>query len=321
MRRSRIHRRDAEGAEVAQRRSAISLRVLCDLCVSAVSNRTPWVRFAFMLIISTIALVFLNAGNVAPHAATTAPQGNDQDYSKFLHSSQRHASVACSACHHRNDNSAQPIFPSHKDCTGCHLTQFTTPNVPMCSICHLSVNGNDPPRKAFPGSFKESFNMKFDHAQHMSGAARPKSGCVACHSSPLRRGVALSIPTGVAAHNQCYTCHTPNAQANGRDLASCKTCHEQKSYARTPTSAAAFGLSFSHAQHSARQRLACADCHNYTAGLPQRRQVSSTRTLEHFPTGSNTCATCHNGKKSFGGDLNFKDCRRCHTGQTFRLGT
>src|ERR1700704_434297 len=96
-------------------------------------------------------------------------QGNDQDYSKFLHNSQRHASVACSACHHRNDNSAQPIFPSHKDCTGCHLTQFTTPNVPMCSICHTSVNGNDPPRKAFPGSFKESFNLKFDHAQHMAG--------------------------------------------------------------------------------------------------------------------------------------------------------
>ena len=248
-------------------------------------------------------------------------QGNEQDYSKFLHTSQRHASVACSACHHRNDNSAQPIFPSHKDCTGCHLTQFTTPNVPMCSICHTSVNGNDPPRKTFPGSFKESFNMKFDHAQHMTGAARPKSGCVACHSSPQRRGVALSIPTGVAAHTQCYTCHTPNAQANGRDLASCKTCHEQKSYARTPTSAAAFGLAFSHAQHGPRQRLACADCHNYTAGLPQRRQVSSTRALEHFPSGNNTCASCHNGGRSFGGDLNFKDCRRCHTGQTFRMGT
>ncbi len=248
-------------------------------------------------------------------------QGNDQDYSKFLHTSQRHAAVACSACHHRNDNSAQPIFPSHKDCTGCHLTQFTTPNVPLCSICHTSVNGNDPPRKAFPGNFKESFNLKFDHAQHMTGAARPKNGCVACHSSSLRRGAALSIPANLSAHNQCYTCHTPNAQANGRDLASCKTCHDQKSYARTPTSAAAFGLSFSHALHGTRQRLACADCHNYTAGLPQRRQVSSTRALEHFPSGSNTCASCHNGKRSFGGDLNFKDCRRCHTGQTFRMGT
>ena len=153
----KIHRRDAGGTEMAQRRE--SLRDLCDLCVSAVISRSRWVRWVFMLIIGTIALVLPNAGNVAPHAAATAPQSNDQDYSKFLHTSQRHTSVACSACHHRIDNSAQPIFPSHKDCTGCHLTQFTTPNVPMCSICHTSVNGNDPPRKAFPGSFKESFNM------------------------------------------------------------------------------------------------------------------------------------------------------------------
>src|SRR2546421_9192462 len=82
-------------------------------------------------------------------------QGNNLDYSKFLHSSSKHASIACANCHHRNDNSARPIFPSHKDCTGCHLTQFTTPVIPMCSICHENVNGNDPPRKAFPDRFKE----------------------------------------------------------------------------------------------------------------------------------------------------------------------
>jgi len=40
---------------------------------------------------------------------------------------------------------------------------------------------------------------------------------------------------------------------------------------------------FSHTQHSGRQRLSCADCHNYSAGLPQKRQVSSPRPLEHFP--------------------------------------
>jgi c(7)-type cytochrome triheme protein len=248
-------------------------------------------------------------------------QSNDQDYSKFLHNSQRHASIACSSCHHRNDNSAQPSFPGHKDCTGCHLTQFTTASVPMCSICHSNLNGSNPPLKSFPSSFKESFNMKFDHAQHMNGAARPKNGCVACHNSSLRRGAALSIPANLSAHTQCYTCHTPSAQSNGRDIASCKTCHDQKSYARTPTTSAAFSLAFSHAQHSPRRRLNCADCHNYTAGLPQRRQVSSTKPAEHFPTGNNTCATCHNGKRSFGGDLNFKDCRRCHTGQSFRIGT
>jgi len=247
-------------------------------------------------------------------------QGNEQDYAKFFHTSSKHASIACSSCHHRNDNSARPSFPGHKDCTGCHLTQFTTPNIPMCSICHQDVNGADPPRKAFPDRFKESFNVRFDHAQHMTGSSKPKSGCIACHTSSLRRGAALSIPTGMEAHSGCYTCHTPGAQANGRDLASCGVCHAAKTYARTSTDSPAYRVAFSHAQHTTRQRLNCSDCHNYTAGLPQRRQVSSTRAQEHFPTG-NSCASCHNGRRSFGGDLDFKACRRCHTGSSFRIGT
>lgn len=243
-----------------------------------------------------------------------------QDYSKFLHSSAKHGSIGCNECHRRVDNSVRPSFPGHKSCTGCHLTQFTTANIPMCSICHQDVNGNDPPRKAFPDKFKESFNVKFDHAQHMTGAARPKSGCAGCHGSSLRRGAALTIPVGLNAHAGCYTCHAPNAQANGRDIASCGVCHEQKGYSRTSTDSTAYRVGFSHAQHGARQRLTCSACHNYTAGLPQKRQVSSPRPQEHFPAGNNTCATCHNGKRSFGGDLNFKDCRRCHTGSSFRAG-
>ena len=241
-------------------------------------------------------------------AAVAAAQGNDQDYSKFLHTSARHASLGCTSCHHRTDNSSRPNFPGHKDCTGCHLTQFTTPNIPMCSICHQSVNGNDPPRKAFPDKFKESFNLKFDHAQHMKGDARPKNGCIA-----------LSIPGGIGAHDGCYSCHTPNAQANGRDLASCGVCHAQKAYARTPTDSPVYRIAFSHAEHGSRQRLNCADCHDYAAGAAQRRQVSSPRALEHFPSGSSSCATCHNGRRTFGGDLDFKNCRRCHEGSSFRV--
>jgi hypothetical protein len=275
--------------------------------VLALRKAVTRAAFIFSFLLFPLALVY--------------PQGNDLDYSKFLHTSQRHASVGCSSCHHRNDNSAQPSFPGHKDCIECHGTQFGTPDTPMCFICHTDVNGNHPPRKAFPTSFKESFNLKFDHAQHLTGAARPKNGCISCHASSLRRGMAMSIPANLTAHDQCYACHTPNSQANGRDLASCGVCHDQKPYGRTSTDAAAFRLAFSHAQHSGRQHLGCADCHNYTAGLPQKRQVSSPRALEHFPSGNNTCATCHSGKRSFGGDLDFKACRRCHTGQSFRIGT
>jgi hypothetical protein len=31
------------------------------------------------------------------------------------------------------------------------------------------------------------------------------------------------------------------------------------------------------------------------------------------------CGTCHNGIRTFGGDLDFKNCRRCHTAGTFRM--
>jgi c(7)-type cytochrome triheme protein len=249
------------------------------------------------------------------------PQGEDLDYSKFLHTSQRHASIGCANCHHRSDNSSRPSFPGHEQCIECHRSQYVTSDTPMCSICHADVNGSDPPRKAFPDRFKESFNMKFDHAQHMSGAAKPKNGCASCHGASLRRGVAMAIPSGMGAHDGCYSCHTPNATSNGREIASCGVCHEQKTYARTPSDSPAFHVGFSHGQHSSRQRLDCANCHNSTAGLPQRRQVSSPRALEHFPVGNSTCAACHNGKRSFGGDLDFKACGRCHTGQSFKIGT
>ncbi|HSS19417.1 MAG TPA: cytochrome c3 family protein [Pyrinomonadaceae bacterium] len=250
-----------------------------------------------------------------------APQGPDLDYSNFKHSSDRHKSLACTSCHERRDNSATPIFPGHKACTSCHLAQFVTPNVPMCAICHSDVSNSNPPLKSFPTSFRESFNVKFDHAQHMNGAARPASGCAACHARAGGRAAALGIPAGLAAHNQCYTCHTPNSKSPaGREIASCGICHDQRSVSRTSTNAPSFRYAFSHAKHSPAQRLACADCHQLTPGAAQSRQVSSPAPLEHFAIArGKTCLSCHNGQRSFGGDLAFKECRRCHTGSSFKM--
>ena len=249
-------------------------------------------------------------------------QGPQLDYSKFLHHSQRHSSLACNSCHERTDNSATPRFPGHKACTDCHRGQFTTPQVPMCVICHTDVSSSNPPLKNFPASFNEPFNVKFDHAQHNTGAARPQRGCAGCHNAPVQRGAGLSIPANVAAHNNCYTCHTPSSKSNaGREIASCGVCHDQKAYRPTSTNARSYRYAFRHTDHDARERLECADCHKLTAGAPQTRQVSSPTAAEHFVTTRGmTCLTCHNGKRSFG-DLAFKDCKRCHTGPTFRMPT
>ena len=247
-------------------------------------------------------------------------QDSQRDYSRFLHSSQKHSSLACNSCHERTDNSATPRFPGHKACTDCHRSQFTTPQIPMCTICHTNISSNNPPLKNFPAGFNEPFNVKFDHAQHNNGAARPQRGCAGCHSSPINRA-GLSIPANLAAHNGCYTCHTPASKsAAGREIASCGVCHDQKSYRPTPTNARSYRYAFSHADHGGREKLACADCHRLTAGAAQTRQVSSPSASEHFvTTRTMTCLTCHNGRRSFGGDLAFKDCKRCHSGSTFRM--
>lgn len=250
-------------------------------------------------------------------------QGQDLDYSTFKHNSQKHASLSCNSCHQRGgDNSATPRFPGHNACTGCHVGQFVTPAVPMCVICHTEVSSSNPPLKSFPAKFNESFNVKFDHAQHNNGSARPPSGCAACHTRlGGRAAAALSIPASLSAHNQCYSCHTPSSKsASGREIASCGVCHDQKAFSRTGTNARSFRYAFSHAKHGPAQRLGCADCHNLTAGAPQSRQISSPAPSEHFATTrGSTCLTCHNGKRSFGGDLAFKDCKRCHTAVTFRM--
>jgi len=268
-----------------------------------------------------VLLVAATIGLVAWSWPKVSAQGPDVDYSKFLHTSQRHTTLGCDSCHKRTDNSATPKFPGHSECKGCHLGQFTTPAIPMCMICHTDVNGNKPPLRNFPTAFKERFNVKFDHAQHLKGTARPQNGCSGCHASPINRGFGLSIPANLTAHQGCYTCHTPTSKSSsGHDLASCNVCHDQKPYTPTSTNARAFRFSFSHADHGTRERLACTDCHNATAGAAQTRQVSSPASAEHFVNSRGmTCVTCHNGKRTFGGDLGFKDCKRCHTGQTFRM--
>ena len=250
------------------------------------------------------------------------------DYSKFSHSTPReHADLMdrknCGSCHRRGPGVA-PTFPVHKDCTGCHMVQFTAPNRgsdenPICTICHTreGLNSSNPPTKKFSGL--RSFRAEFDHAQHLQGKenAKPSAGCTACHR-PARNGVAQSILTGLNAHQACYECHSPGKQAN--DLSSCGMCHALGPYSPTSTNATSYRVSFSHGDHTGRARLACTACHNVKPqGLPQGRQVSSIAGVQHFPKGSSqSCVMCHNGRRAFG-DADTHDCKRCHKREGFRM--
>ena len=233
------------------------------------------------------------------------------DYGKFQHSSRNHSRLPCLLCHRRESNAAVPKRPGgsgHLPCAGCHAQQFTGSESPICTICHTDVKSGA--LKSFPRL--KSFRMKFNHARHVNMGS---VSCASCHR-PARGGVALSIPAGFSAHNTCYRCHTPRAQSGGRDISSCGTCHQLGGYARTPESAPAFRVGFNHAKH---QKVTCNECHQVRAGLPQRRQVTTPEPLNHHATGrGQSCMTCHDGKRAFGGE-DFAVCKRCHTGTTWRF--
>ncbi|HJZ79234.1 MAG TPA: cytochrome c3 family protein [Pyrinomonadaceae bacterium] len=245
-----------------------------------------------------------------PQEQMQFPEG--LDYSKFQHSTRNHARLPCLLCHRRESNAPVPGRPGaskHLPCAGCHAQQFTNTDSPLCTICHTDVKSGA--LKPFPRL--KSFRMKFDHALHVNMGS---VSCASCHR-PLRGGVALSIPAGFNAHTTCYRCHTSRAQSGGRDISSCGTCHQLGGYSRTPTSAQAFRVGFSHDKH---EKTSCSECHQIRAGMPQRRQVTQPEPLNHHATGrGQSCLTCHDGKRAFGDD-DFSVCKRCHTGTEWRFG-
>jgi c(7)-type cytochrome triheme protein len=241
------------------------------------------------------------------------PQDQNIDFSRFLHTNANHARLPCLLCHRRESNAAKPSMPGaggHLPCTGCHAREFTNSSSPVCVICHTNTQSGA--LRSFPSL--KSFNMKFDHSVHARGL---QLNCAACHR-PARGGQALSIPAGPNAHATCFQCHSPQAKANGRDISSCATCHQPGAYARTSTQAAAFKVGFNHTKHTA-QKLSCTECHTVRATMPKRKQVTAPLALNHHaPAGVNSCATCHNGKRAFGGD-DFSACIRCHRGPQWRF--
>lgn len=281
------------------------------------TQRTKTIQLALIC-----AVVFAVVGYVLQQRATTASpiQTNQQaqnqppeglDYSKFLHNSRNHARLPCLLCHRRESNSPRPQLPGksdHAPCAGCHAQQLSNSDSPICTICHTDVKSGA--MKSFPRL--KSFSMKFDHSRHinMEGV-----NCDTCHR-PTRGGVGLSIPAGFNAHQTCYRCHTPRAQAQGRDISSCRTCHQLGSYRRTPDFAQAFRVGFNHAKH---QKITCVDCHQVRAGMAQGRQVASPAPLNHHAkAGTESCMSCHDGKRAFGGD-DFSVCKRCHTGTKWQF--
>jgi len=231
-------------------------------------------------------------------------EASDKKFETFDHKIPEHKEFECASCHRREGRSLNMEFPAHDSCIGCHLSQFVDPELKekdkaMCAICHTPT---PPDTLKFPTRFKEGFNMKFDHGDHDNGAGLPPEGCAACHRST---GAGKTIPIGFQAHNNCYSCHTADAEIGS----SCSTCHAIAPYRRTLPSQYNFRYIFRHDDHSG---SSCNACHNVNPGAPQGRQVSSIEIKQHFSSGN--CASCHNGRTAFPGNDQFavQTCARCH---------
>ena len=288
-----------------------------------IQQRDRLYTITLMLTVVVIGMTFVTvfnsrASGSGPNILAASSPNQEQmqfpeglDYGKFQHSSRNHSRLPCLLCHRREDNSPRPKRPggsSHLPCAGCHAQQFSDSGSPICTICHTDVKSGA--LKPFPRL--QSFSMKFDHSRHLNMGG---VNCSTCHR-PARAGVALSIPSGFNAHVTCFRCHTSRAQSGGRDISSCGTCHQLGGYSRTPELAQAFRVSFNHSKH---QKVACTECHQVRTGMPQRRQVTAPEPLNHHATGrGQSCMTCHDGKRAFGGD-DFTACKRCHTGATWHF--
>lgn len=293
----------ADPARQSKRRRKIFLVVLLVACCSVVSMMACGNSNGA----APVPTIKEPPGGVAKPPTSVATNSN-ADYSKFTHEQAAHSRLPCLLCHRRDDNSAIPVrSQGHTPCAGCHAQQFQQSTGPLCTVCHVNVEAGNRAIKPFPTL--KRFDVVFDHAKHRGVS------CAKCHR-PERGGVAQSIPQGFNAHATCYECHSPKAQSSEGDISSCATCHKPGQFSRTPEWSKAYGVSFSHAKHSSRERLNCNACHSIRPGITA--DVSSPAPLMHRASSrAQSCMTCHNGKRAFGEE--FASCKKCHQGETFRF--
>ena len=110
-----------------------------------------------------------------PRTQTQAPHGSAAKYSAFLHSSDKHKSLACNACHKvptawnaKRDFPDAADFPDHDACVRCHRQQFFTRQVmvgtgpSICTVCHVRAAPREDARFAFgsPNAAKLPMKLK-----------------------------------------------------------------------------------------------------------------------------------------------------------------
>ncbi len=193
------------------------------------------------------------------------------DYSNFSHSSAKHLSRDCAACHRIESFERPDIndYPDHPSCVECHRPQFFRGARPViCSNCHTVVAPRGEARHEFPREGRPAeFADVFPHSNHVKATsliqfkrilgdkATTTATCQYCHKVDTRDfrqqpaprpadfapepGTFMTTPT---SHATCFQCHWRD-DVDGREQAplasNCAGCHRNQAVALKPLPAAA----------------------------------------------------------------------------------
>lgn len=165
----------------------------------------------------------------------TTPRGSAAKYSAFLHSSDKHKSLACNACHKaptawtaKRDFPDAADFPDHDACVRCHRQQFFTrqsfvgTGPTICTVCHVRAAPREDGRFAFgkPNNANQAakpkderqFTIEFPHDKHQNVIASQRPLDDSAHF--IRVAFRPTDDKPIADYNNCSICHQPNNNPN-----------------------------------------------------------------------------------------------------------
>jgi len=272
-----------------------------------------------------------------PVAVTQRPV----DYTKFLHSTEKHKS-ACNTCHKpptKNWTKASAFpdvadFPDHDACVSCHRAQFFRGARPaICTGCHLKTSPRDDARFTFrKPDAKSQFMAEFPHDRHQDVIAF--NPCTTCHaqsavfSTPPAGGwVDSYVPppatfkSAPTDHSSCFNCHWKSQEPVATN---CNGCH--KPVPATFVAAAIPTRISSRFMHEGggEKKLHIAECTTCHINITKARTLLNLK--PDVPI--TACTECHNkvgAREDLNKELSALDknpafvCAYCHTSNVGKL--
>jgi hypothetical protein len=166
-----------------------------------------------------------------------APQGSATKYSAFLHSSEKHKGLACSACHKvptdwtaKREFPDVADFPNHDACVRCHRQQFFTRQAfvgagpAICTVCHVRAAPREDGRFVFgkPNAANQAakpkderqFRVEFPHDKHQNVIASVRPGRSTDKAVNFIRASFFNPESDDEKkpdYNNCSICHVTNS--------------------------------------------------------------------------------------------------------------